>query len=236
MAKLLIDTESLSYNIRTLIVVQSIKGENIEVLSWAASKFPPGELYLSLVNRAVMHSNSAEVFEIWEKNFAKKDSGHSDSILDNSVVSAASDPIQQIRLRAVWKKQASLGRLEIRDLGNALKLVAQNNCSIVLAKALLELGANVNFRRGSTPQAMTPLHHAAKKTSAEAAELTKFLLLSGADPAISARVKGKEVIPSMERGARNISKWLGMTWDELVRWAQEERKKSSQNEESTVVE
>lgn len=234
MAKLLIDTESLSNHIRVKIVVQSIKGENIEVLSWAASKFPPWGDYLGLVNRAVMHSNSAEVFEIWEKNLAQ-DSGYQYFILGH-VVSVASDPMQEIRLVAVWKKRASLGRLKIQDLGDALRLVAQNNCSIVLAKALLELGANVNFRKGNRVSAMTPLHHAARKTSAEAAELTKFLLLSGADPAISARIKGKVVDPSMERGARNISKWLGMTWDELVRLAQEERKKSSQNGESTVVE
>jgi ankyrin repeat protein len=83
---------------------------------------------------------------------------------------------------------------------------------------------------------MTPLHHAAKKTTTAAAELMKFLLLSGANPNTSALVRGKTLTPSMERGARNISKWLGMTWDELVKWAQEDRKKRSQNDEGSVAE
>lgn len=32
----------------------------------------------------------------------------------------------------------------------------------------------------------------------------------------------------MELGAQNIQKWLGMTWDELVDWTQEERARRGQ--------
>lgn len=32
----------------------------------------------------------------------------------------------------------------------------------------------------------------------------------------------------MELGAQNIQKWLGMTWDELVDWIQEERARRGQ--------
>jgi hypothetical protein len=233
MAQLLMDNERLTKVIKREIVVQSIKGENIEVLSWACSKLPPQGSANIVVNRAAMNSNSAEVFEIWEKNFAKVNFREFGCVLDREVISVVSNPMQEIRLVALWKDWASLGRFKIGDFGRGLLRVAQSTCSIVLARALLECGADVNVTRRN---AMTPLYHAAKKTTTEAAELMKFLLLSGANPNTSALVRGKTLTPSMERGARNISKWLGMTWDELVKWAQEERKKRSQNDEGSVAE
>jgi ankyrin repeat protein len=100
------------------------------------------------------------------------------------------------------------------NFNHALKAVAQKNCSINIAEFLLLNGADVN-RRGSFANALTrhtPLYIAANRTTLEAAQLAKFLLESGADP--SAKVRGRTAgeLP----GAQNISKWLGMTWDELV--------------------
>jgi hypothetical protein len=70
---------------------------------------------------------------------------------------------------------------------------------------------------------MTALHHAARQTSAEAAELMKFLLFAGADPEASARRAKLKI--SEERGARAISKWLDISWDDLVAQAKEERER-----------
>ena len=58
----------------------------------------------------------------------------------------------------------------------------------------------------------SPLFFAAQRNTRSASELMKFLLESGADP--FRIVNGK--LPENERGAKNLSKWLGMTWDELV--------------------
>ncbi|KAJ5826600.1 hypothetical protein N7447_003363 [Penicillium robsamsonii] len=73
---------------------------------------------------------------------------------------------------------------------------------------------------------------AAKKTR-EAAELMKLLLLAGADPnAFHQRTKDSEPkSPGMGKGAKQISKWLGMTWDELVKWAAEQRSRSTSEPE-----
>ena len=113
----------------------------------------------------------------------------------------------------------------------------------MLAKALVECGADADFTGGRATE-RTPLHVAATKCTAAAAELMKFLLVSGANPDVSVRVgrglrpvspnrsrrqyeRREERTPSMEKGAQNISKWLNMTWDQLVEWAKEQRNKES---------
>lgn len=75
----------------------------------------------------------------------------------------------------------------------------------------------------------TPLMLAAAKMTREGAEMMKLLLLAGADPnALYQRKKDSEpTTAGMERGAQNVSKWLGMTWDELVEWAADQRSRST---------
>lgn len=99
------------------------------------------------------------------------------------------------------------------DFNDVLVGLAEKNCSIDIAGFLLRNGADVNTRGSQGgPQKRTALYSAVRKKTAEAAQLAKFLLESGADP--SAKVRGRTAgeLP----GAQNISKWLGMTWDELV--------------------
>lgn len=99
------------------------------------------------------------------------------------------------------------------NFSTLLKDVGSQNCSIEIAKYLLKNGADVNTR-GSSPSEIfaTPLYIAAQKPSKEAAEFAKLLLESGANPFL--KVGGR--LAGEQRGARNISKWLGVTWDELV--------------------
>jgi hypothetical protein len=177
-----------------------------------------------------MSSSAAEVFELWEKNF-------SENVASIDLIRTVKSPMQEIRLSTFWKARVLSGELSKYELCNALRAVAETTCSVVLAKALLECGADVDFTRSQKMTERTPLYMAATKTTAEAAELMKLLLLYGADPNISYKVRrsrehksGEIRTPSMERGAQNISKWLGMTWDQLVKWAEEERRKRSINE------
>jgi Ankyrin repeat len=246
MVQLLLETFSPANDVSYNIIVESMKGENIEVLSWAASEFQIEDFHsyqLEPIHGAAMSSSAAEVLELWEKNFSKLNLWKSPCVVHASLIRAVKSPMLEIRLSTIWKERALSGELNTGHLGIALKAVAETTCSIVLAKVLLECGADINFKRTTMISERTPLHVAATKTTVAAAELMKFLLLSGADPNVSAEVKRDKSggnrgryqrtetrTPSMERGAQNISKWLGMTWDQLVKWAEEQRRKRSQNE------
>lgn len=90
------------------------------------------------------------------------------------------------------------------NLDAAVVYVAKTTCSLVLTKALLEYGAKVDSRKRD--YFLTPLHHAARQSSPQAAELMKFLLYHGADPEVQgSRAKLKI---SEEKGAKEIAKWL----------------------------
>lgn len=238
MARLLMKTDSPTSRDWRYVIVESMEGENIEVLSWAASKFQHWGYNLEPVHEAAMSSSAAEVLELWEKYFSKSDLRGSPCVVDANLIRAVKSPMHEIRLSTLWKERAFSGELSTMHLGVALKAVTETTCSIVLAKALVESGADVNFKRTNMGTEKTALHVAATKTTVAAAELMKLLLLSGANPNVSAEAKRDKYqgryrrtetrTPSMERGAQNISKWLGMTWDQLVKWAEEQRRERSQ--------
>lgn len=109
---------------------------------------------------------------------------------------------------------------------NALELAVRWDSSIGIAEFLLENGATVNSVVGLRP-GYTALHWAAKNTTATAAEMVRFLLRQGADP----KVKRGGRRPGELPGAKNISKWLGLTWDELVESTRAERLAHSQQKD-----
>ena len=91
---------------------------------------------------------------------------------------------------------------------------AKRGCSIAIAKFFLESGVDVNTRgyNQSTP-ANTALYVASGFRGQRAAELMRFLLESGADPSLAT----PKSIPIADRpGPRNIEKWFGISWDQLV--------------------
>lgn len=131
----------------------------------------------------------------------------------------------------LWRESGLLSHIsDIPDWASrALRHVAKRN-SVTLAAELLNRGADVNFQ----PQgyARSPLHCAATNNSVEGAEMMRFLLLKGADPEAYLLVLAAGEKPRMsgerwgekterkeirdEKGAQNLHKWLGKTWDELV--------------------
>lgn len=110
------------------------------------------------------------------------------------------------------------GLKDTEELSDMLRTVAQRSCSISLASFLLKAGADINSK-GRSGRSATPLYWAANRTTKPAAEFMKFLLQSGADPTLGCNGKKPEDL----KGAKNISRWLGMTWDELVESIQAER-------------
>ena len=117
-------------------------------------------------------------------------------------------------------------------LGDALGYVADVTHSIPLAQCLIAWGANVDARRSDRYK--TPLHRAAVKSSLEASQMMRFLLYHGADPDVATfelvREKGKSKRGQLlkrareEKGIVEIKKWLGITWEELVRTVKEDIK------------
>ena len=94
---------------------------------------------------------------------------------------------------------------------------AQGSPSIAIAEFLLRNGTDVDCRVSGSK---TALFYASNKSTRAAAEFMKFLLESGADP-LKPLAKGYKPLPDRP-GPRNISKWLGMSWEQLV---EESRKK-----------
>jgi len=192
----------------------------------------------SIFATAVLKADCQTIYDMWETRFlaGEADPGEKEIYTSNrskavqlmpewemrSVVllepcfnAVKQNPQYETRLIQTWDKLAKLGYLKSAPLGYALTRLAYSSCSVLLAEALLRLGADVNFprREKSDFRGMTALHIAARKDSAAAAEFMRFLLQKGADP----NHPWADRNASMERGALGISKWLGLTWEELVK-------------------
>lgn len=114
-----------------------------------------------------------------------------------------------IQMLDIFKSTARNGD----GFNDVLEAVGERNYSIEIAEYLLKNGANINTKgSNSRPRGASPLHLAARKSSLNAAKFVKFLLESGADPFLKVRDR----LPGDQYGAQKISKWLGITWDELV--------------------
>lgn len=93
---------------------------------------------------------------------------------------------------------------------------ANSFCSVTLAKYLLRQGVNIDTQLHSAGD--TALCRAAYLRSRAAAEFMKFLLESGADPKLKLPGKQKDITDF--RRSKNVSKWLGVSWEELVSQSQ----------------
>jgi hypothetical protein len=146
--------------------------------------------------------------------------------MKRSISATEGDPNKESCLISLWDKLHSDGIFTKEKLGVGLSVVARSTCSVSLAKYLIDLGADVNYVPAHCSTAPTPFRYAARRNSAAAANLIRFLLLRGADPDLTP-TKPKIVIPKIqdEKGPRGIAKWSGMSWDELLVQTKEEREK-----------
>jgi hypothetical protein len=159
-------------------------------------------------------------------------------LIHSSMIAAtARDIYREQILLGLWRKVPSQ-RWSEHYWKNAILHVASTTCSIELAKFLVDQEVPVDWRNNSraTP---TPLVYAARKTDDRAAQLVRFLLFNGAETVVEIvqgrqtynkkRLKNGEDIEksqihvSEQKGAQQISKWLGVTFDELVAEAKKAR-------------
>ncbi|KAN0108843.1 hypothetical protein V8E51_008585 [Hyaloscypha variabilis] len=116
-------------------------------------------------------------------------------------------------------------------LRTLLVTVAETCRSIKLAQYVIDAGVPVDYRRST--KYPTPLHHAVRVNTPEVAEFAKFLLGLGADPSAfsesgpGSRRKIRRIRD--EVGAKGISKWLGISWDDLVERIRAERMEASED-------
>ncbi|CZR60110.1 related to NACHT domain protein [Phialocephala subalpina] len=149
---------------------------------------------------------------------------------------AKGDPDNEKFILLLWDRLNLAKNSTPGYLGSALVNVAATCCSVKLAKYLIDAGAPVNHRRSS--QYLTPLHHAVTHNTPEAADFVKYLLGMGADPASFATSprRGRRIRRIRdESGAKGISKWLGVSWDDLVE-STETEKTAEQRSEGEIAE
>jgi hypothetical protein len=137
------------------------------------------------------------------------------------ILAAASHSAGDQQLLCLWRDSGFVSLFGEMWASQTLRNVAEFSCSITLVAYLLGQGVNIDSRPSGTQK--TALHRAAGKTSAEGAEMIRFLLLNGANPEadqMETNPKYRHKRPGKkireEEGAKGIHRWLGKTWDELV--------------------
>lgn len=236
---LLITTDrSSDINIWRKLAISAIKSNNTKNFEYilknaleVKSRFT--QRITGVIFGSVLKSDSMEIYEVWEKyTDAQLEAGNAPNrvfVEPEQLAVTLGHPHREQLVLNVWKNKGVMKALDKKSRGDALVYVAQSCCSIRLAKYLINAGAEVDHRRSEYFR--TSLHHAARKTSAEAAELMKYLLQRGADPELKFRNKeeshskigeGTQSVRD-EKGAKQISKWLGISWDELMEQTRKER-------------
>ncbi len=221
------------------LVVAAVRGNNMETFRHL---LPNSRcMDYSVVLPEILKSKSEEFLLNWEIYI---DTEHETWIIDKRHVSfyeiyigprflsvAKGDPDNERLILLLWEK-LNLAKVGTKaELGDTLVHVAAKCGSMKLAKYLIDAGVSVDYRRSS--KYLTPLHHAVKHNTLEAAKLVKFLLGMGADPeAFAVSRHGKITRIKDEAGVRGISKWLGVSWDNLVEQTKAEREKSNRREEN----
>lgn len=221
------------------LFVKSIEGMNFETFRWLLSRNSvtesgKGREKGGLILEKLLISGSLEMFQeceeclidiLSESSLGSKESYVDPSMWSNIIRATAGDLVRENILLSVWaalemSSVTSMFKVQY-NLDTGLENVSKTTCSIVLAKALLQYGANANFKKsGFYP---SPLIYAARQSSPQAAELMKFLLYHGADPELQAGRSKLKI--SEEKGAKGIAKWLGMSWDELIQKIKLDREK-----------
>ncbi|KAK8037815.1 Nacht domain protein [Apiospora marii] len=155
----------------------------------------------------------------WERVMAEARDEHYHRVFSKMVRATNNDSLKEERLLQFISRTVPLMILCNGGENRALHIVARTTRSCRVAEYLLDRGAEVDHTDGRMGS-VTALFEAASEDSARAAALMKWLLLRGADPEFAkvARwgwTKGTVKVRD-QKGAQNIAKWLGITWDELV--------------------
>lgn len=244
MMKILAPDGAMSGRLGLIILISdAARAGNTETSKYLAEQFDQVENYNSwqrgysnTLGEALKHAlmqDSAEIWTIWERIFLKHQDSASGQQIALSAVSrpaikgTARSELGETRLKSLWLRLMGTKSLSGNRISSALVNVGHTTCSVNLAAILIQHGANVNFQ--PQKQFPTALQAAAAQDTLQAATFMKFLLFQGADPtfnqfkSLKRRQKQSLVSIGEERGPQGISRWLGITWEELVAQARSER-------------
>ncbi|KAF5584313.1 Nacht domain-containing protein [Fusarium pseudoanthophilum] len=189
------------------------------------------QLAVNNITATIIALESGDLLELWSPILASGFGidGSSEQVTQaftfQGLISTSDNiPSREHMLLWIWEEYKVLDTIEERKRRQILRDIARSSCSVNLARYAIQHGCEVDGKVASNHP--TALQLAARKTTQKAADLIKFLLLQGADP--NMRSTNKRI--GDEKGARQISKWLGVTWEELVEQTTEERQKSEGKE------
>ncbi|PWY96736.1 NACHT domain protein [Aspergillus sclerotioniger CBS 115572] len=186
------------------VMSRAITAQNIELVKWLIDSGNTPEYDHGFYIATFVKTDSEEMYRLCERYTAAALVGYKALNATNKILS------REKFLTSLWNFMGLGRELKPTRLTLALSSIARSSCSICLAAGLIQHGADV--KGSKSPSAISPLHYAARKSSAENAEFMKFPLFAGADPD---RVSRKRK-PSDDIDAQGISRWLGISWGELV--------------------
>jgi hypothetical protein len=197
------------------------QAHNVETLHWlllSLSRHCEADDIPKDALQTIIERGSTELFALYEQYFVldtleqRKGISH---LFDSDCIRATQNlPAREEFLLSLWSKLKQHGRLDVKMLDRGLWSVTRTTCSVELAERLVGYGADVNAPWGN----LSMLEETADHRDLEAAELLRFLLYHGAEPSQGERTLGTR------KGAKNIARWLGKSWDQLVRQVQEDQR------------
>ncbi|PYI36155.1 NACHT domain protein [Aspergillus indologenus CBS 114.80] len=206
-----------------LIYSAAILATNIDLLNWLLDAGENVEISdAAYIVKCFSLCDSAEVHDIGRRWFMALRDAYEPATEDWSkrlyerlmgeyiINATANKPGREDFLVSLW--DLSWPDIKKGDISQALKTVAKTTCSLRLGQILIQHGANVN---DTVKSKVTALQYATRKSTANNADFARFLLFYGADAqhtSTSAKI-------SDQIGAKEISRWLGVSWDELLEQA-----------------
>ncbi|RGP72615.1 nacht domain [Fusarium longipes] len=203
------------------------------IMTWDTHVYKRGGFEFRLFVQQIVSANiaveSQELFNLWKPNLtsgfgvADMTSGVAPVFIWPPVIAVTENiPKRERMLIDFWEEFKLVETSNARGRSPILANIANSSCSINLTQYALDHGCLVDA--GHNSSCPTALQYAARKTTEAAANLMEFLLLQGADPNKS---NSKKSIGD-EKGAREVSKWLGVTWEQLVERTTKEHQRNEQ--------
>ncbi|RAH68765.1 NACHT domain protein [Aspergillus aculeatinus CBS 121060] len=193
----------------------AIQASNTDLLSWLidTKTIDKGQWRLAYVCKEFVKCDSAEMYDFGRRWFAMiRFNRLYLPVMNEAVIGVTARlPRREDFLVSLW----DYAWMELRqiDISQALKAVAKTTCSLRLGQILIQHGAKVNC---TVKSKITALGYATNKPARKNAQFAKFLLFHGADPQHTS-ASGRKI--SDQIGAKRISHWLGISWDDLVEQA-----------------